>query len=198
MRSLPLSTEDRLVYDTKQRIALAAVAQAVRKGWLVPPDVCENCGKPPGTSKRMQSTSRRSFPENESLHAVHQRYEQPLSVKWLCGLCHRAWVASERRLPAPYQATPLSDLLESARNGQWSEQDGLSLRAHRAKAGYTQAFLAHEAGVTQARISQIESGQSATPETITTLMNSIGGHEDGKGKRSSAKDDAAQARKRRK
>ena len=64
------------------------VAQAVRRGELVPAAVCERCGKPPtpgGIKKR--------------LDAHHADYSRPLDVEWLCHSCHRREHQAGRRDP---------------------------------------------------------------------------------------------------
>ena len=57
-------------YPEKIR-ARELVSKALKRGRLVKPDECINCG-------------RRIF-----LHAHHTDYNQPLKVVWLCKDCHR-------------------------------------------------------------------------------------------------------------
>ena len=52
-----------------------AVLRAIRTGALVRPDVCENCGHPSGGVGL--------------INAHHDDYSKPLSVRWLCGSCHK-------------------------------------------------------------------------------------------------------------
>jgi hypothetical protein len=48
---------------------------ALRRGTLTPADSCEECG---------------AWPEGRQLDGHHDSYAEPLSVRWLCGRCHRA------------------------------------------------------------------------------------------------------------
>jgi hypothetical protein len=59
------------------RRAGSRVNYAVRKGWLVRPDTCENCDGP------------------GPIEAAHEDYNKPLDVRWLCRGCHRRWDAAE-------------------------------------------------------------------------------------------------------
>jgi hypothetical protein len=52
-----------------------AVRQALRKGILLRPDICENCG----------------IPAKEPPQAAHENYDRPLDVRWLCRNCHMIW-----------------------------------------------------------------------------------------------------------
>jgi len=47
------------------------VREAVRRGVLVRPDICPNCGRTVKTQ------------------AHHEDYAKPLEVTWLCSLCHK-------------------------------------------------------------------------------------------------------------
>lgn len=58
-------------YPWKVR-AKTAVSDAIRKGVLVRPDNCEECG-------------------NTKPEAHHDDYNKQLDVRWLCRLCHKAW-----------------------------------------------------------------------------------------------------------
>lgn len=59
--------------NTIKRAANIQVARAVKDGRLVRPGACEDCA---GGTK---------------LHGHHDDYALPLSVRWLCAKCHRAW-----------------------------------------------------------------------------------------------------------
>lgn len=48
-----------------------AVNSALRRGVLIRPDACEQCGS------------------TRSLRAHHDKYDEPLAVRWLCESCHR-------------------------------------------------------------------------------------------------------------
>lgn len=50
------------------------VGNAVRDGRLLKPSKCEDCNT-----------------TNGSLHGHHDDYAIPLSVRWLCSACHKAW-----------------------------------------------------------------------------------------------------------
>src|SRR5262252_9196431 len=50
-----------------------AVVMAIKKGTLVRPESCEECGK-------------KCKP-----HAHHDDYRRPVDVRWLCPACHGAW-----------------------------------------------------------------------------------------------------------
>ncbi len=52
--------------------------QALRKGILVRPAVCEKCGLNPGTDRRGFSL----------IQAHHHNYQYPLDVEWVCTVCH--------------------------------------------------------------------------------------------------------------
>jgi hypothetical protein len=53
------------------------VRQAIKKGLLVRPDRCEQCG------------------QMARIEAAHSDYSRPLDVRWLCALCHRRWDRDE-------------------------------------------------------------------------------------------------------
>lgn len=57
-----------------QTKAQTAVGKAVKDGSLVRPRNCSVCDM--ATSK---------------IHAHHDDYRDPLSVRWLCAKCHRSW-----------------------------------------------------------------------------------------------------------
>lgn len=52
------------------------VRTAIKNGSLVPSKVCERCGE-----------------VGLKLHAHHDDYSLPLSVRWLCSICHADWHA---------------------------------------------------------------------------------------------------------
>lgn len=54
------------------RWAHIATASAIRRGIIVPPDVCEDCG------------------EARQLDAHHPDHRNPLLVRFLCRSCHQA------------------------------------------------------------------------------------------------------------
>jgi hypothetical protein len=60
--------------------AQRAVQNAVKRGSLVRPERCEDCGLP------------------GALHGHHEDYSRKLDVQWLCASCHR------RRHPRPIGA----------------------------------------------------------------------------------------------
>ena len=55
--------------------AIEAVRRAIKKGLLVRPNICEECGK------------------EGVIEAAHHSYERDrrLDVRWLCRSCHRRW-----------------------------------------------------------------------------------------------------------
>lgn len=59
------------------RRARQQVYVAIRRGDLVRPDQCEQCGA------------------SSYCEAAHHDYNLPLAVRWLCRTCHRRWDASE-------------------------------------------------------------------------------------------------------
>ena len=56
--------------------AQAAVYRAIKRGELVRPAVCAQCGK------------------GGRIEAAHADYARPLDIRWLCVSCHRAWDAN--------------------------------------------------------------------------------------------------------
>lgn len=52
----------------------AQVAKAVRKGELVRPSFCSECGR-----------------DGRKILAHHDDYDNPLDVRWLCTFCHHRW-----------------------------------------------------------------------------------------------------------
>jgi hypothetical protein len=60
------------------RAAYRLVHSHLRKGCLVRPDTCEECG---GSRRRIA--------------AAHSDYSQPLAIRWLCTKCHNAWDRAE-------------------------------------------------------------------------------------------------------
>ena len=150
MRRLKLTPEQRLIHNTKQKIAQAAVRQAVSRGWLHKPSVCDECGQPPKPNRHGKAY----------LEAAHDNYNAPLDVRFLCQKCHRLHDATqasqvddlEKLLPRPARAPE---------HVEWTPDHGYSLRALRNFAGVTQAELAAEAGVSQSFVSKTESGTSS-------------------------------------
>lgn len=71
--------------DSKMKyVALAAV----KAGFLERPAVCQACGRP----------SRGRGGKN-NLHAHHDDYNQPLTVRWLCLSCDIEWHRSNEPVP---------------------------------------------------------------------------------------------------
>lgn len=62
--------------DIARRKTMAAIAA----GRLVRPKTCQECKQP---SSRADGCT--------AIHAHHDDYSQPLSVRWLCVKCHSAW-----------------------------------------------------------------------------------------------------------
>ena len=56
----------------QQDAAHRAVTRAIKNGTLVRPDVCSKCGKNRGAP----------------IEGHHEDYSKPLSVEWLCSVCH--------------------------------------------------------------------------------------------------------------
>lgn len=63
--------------------AHAAVARAVRRGELIRPEKCEECGGP-----------------GRRIEAAHHDYTKPLDVRWLCSSCHRRYDKHPKRQTA--------------------------------------------------------------------------------------------------
>lgn len=61
--------------------ARAAVAEAIRTGVLVRPEICPACQRPPLTGV---------------VEAHHDDYEKPLQVRWFCKECHEWLHGTER------------------------------------------------------------------------------------------------------
>ena len=51
----------------------------VRRGQVLRPTTCEECGKDPGLNKAGRSL----------IHGHHEDYSKPMEVLWLCVDCHR-------------------------------------------------------------------------------------------------------------
>jgi ribosomal protein S27AE len=60
--------------NSKKRQVINQVNNAIKKGNLMKQKMCSECGK---TGVRIEGH--------------HDDYNQPLSVRWLCSECHRAW-----------------------------------------------------------------------------------------------------------
>lgn len=59
--------------------AKSAVRKALKEGKLERPISCEKCGQSPPAGRDGRS----------SIHAHHDDYKQPLSINWLCIMCHQ-------------------------------------------------------------------------------------------------------------
>lgn len=73
----------RYVQSHPERVRLTkrgsnAVHRAIKKGDLIRPGSCEECG--------LQSAR---------IEAAHYDYDKPLLVRWLCPTCHRLWDAAQ-------------------------------------------------------------------------------------------------------
>ena len=66
---------DKAIYGTDRQRARRTLKDAVRRGLIVKPDHCENCG---------------DIQHSKRLHGHHDDYVRPLSVRWLCSFCHSA------------------------------------------------------------------------------------------------------------
>ena len=64
---------------TNKEKAGRLVRDAVRRGDLVRPKICEKCGLPGSVSKDGRMT----------IQGHHKDYSRPLDVEWLCAKCHR-------------------------------------------------------------------------------------------------------------
>ena len=58
--------------------ASMAVARAIKRGELVRPDSCEECGR-----------------TDTLIEAAHYDYSRQFDVRWLCRSCHRRWDRDE-------------------------------------------------------------------------------------------------------
>lgn len=81
--------ENRFYRGTKaDGYAHNAVEYAVRKGILVRPDSCQECGLG-GTFKDGRT----------NIQAHHPDYNKPLEVQWLCQPCHHNWHKKNKSVP---------------------------------------------------------------------------------------------------
>ncbi len=71
-----------LLYPEKYRARLK-VREAIKSGRLVKPEICEACNE-----------------DGWLLEGHHPDYDQPLMVRWLCGVCHS--VEHRDKSYAPY------------------------------------------------------------------------------------------------
>lgn len=72
--------------------------KAVKRGDIVRPDACEECGEAP------------PFKDGRSpIQAHHDDYNKPLEVRWLCQRCHHAWHKTNeaKRKEAPTEVEPV-------------------------------------------------------------------------------------------
>lgn len=60
--------------DTKARSAQSLLAYHVKRGNIIRPTECEECGK-----------------HSEKIEGAHYNYDEPLNVRWLCRSCHVKW-----------------------------------------------------------------------------------------------------------
>lgn len=78
------------------------VAKAIKRGDLVRPSSCEECGASPPPNKRGAT-------QIQAHH--HKGCDHPLDVQWLCPLCHNRVNGIET--PAwPVEPDPLGDILD--------------------------------------------------------------------------------------
>ena len=68
----------KLHYDPVKARARSLLKNAIDRGEIFRPDICEECKSP---AKRQDGAS--------AIHGHHQDYSKPLDVKWVCPLCHR-------------------------------------------------------------------------------------------------------------
>lgn len=73
-RRPPRSKKD----SPEQQRARNLLGRAVRRGDVVRPEICEDCG------------------ERRKIHGHHDDYSRPLDVRWLCARCHGALHAALR------------------------------------------------------------------------------------------------------
>lgn len=66
--------------DKLKQAARASVRHAIQSGTLARQDSCEDCG---GSPRRSDGIT--------AVHAHHDDYSKPLSVRWLCAACHTTW-----------------------------------------------------------------------------------------------------------
>jgi len=59
-------------------LAQSKVRLALRRGEIIKPETCEECGNTTLT-----------------IEAAHADYTKPLSIRWLCRSCHRRWDRSD-------------------------------------------------------------------------------------------------------
>lgn len=91
--------QDSIRYREKypgKRAAAMAVRTAISNGTLVRPDECERCRKIPPLMRNGRT----------SIQAHHEDYSAPLSVMWLCTVCHGARhreISSELSLTKPQE-----------------------------------------------------------------------------------------------
>ena len=73
-------------YQKKRQEARAAVYQAVQEGWMIRPEVCSDCGKPP---------------KKGIIEAHHLSYDSDkwYDVVWLCKSCHLTGHGKTRATP---------------------------------------------------------------------------------------------------
>jgi len=64
--------------NKKYKNVHSMVRNAIRKGLLHRPEVCEKCGNEP--KRRKDGIS--------NIHGHHEDYNKPLDVQWLCAKCH--------------------------------------------------------------------------------------------------------------
>lgn len=65
--------------EEEKRRARYLLSLAVQRGEIVPPEVCDHCGK---------NRNRRNGKRHSGIEAHHPDYSRPLYVMWLCKLCH--------------------------------------------------------------------------------------------------------------
>ena len=80
----------------EKEAAKRIVTLAIKRGSLLRPTSCELCGKNPGSGRDGRPL----------IHAHHDDYAIPLSVRWLCIMCHASHHQALTATPTPSAPTP--------------------------------------------------------------------------------------------
>ena len=121
------------------------VNRAVRRGELVRPDVCENCGF-----------------RRRGVEAHHGDYAQPLAVQWLCRECHKAWHAANGPGRNDAEVPPLRHEPVPRRKRPQTEY-GKRLRSWRSGLGLLPVDVAVILGCSEAAIRYREKSRNWAP-----------------------------------